>query len=523
MKKQLCLFVAVITLVFSGCYKGDIDDLKDDVNKLKEQMAKYESLLTAMNNRLYITSYTSENGKYNITLSDGTVLNVSDKPAFFSVSTTNTWLIDNVDTKVAVAATSPLITIGTTGNWFIDGKDAGIKSTITNPSAFGIVAIAQLKETMLFVFGDGKTIQLKSLSPEVKITVPAGGFNFDQFRWVRITPDVEYDDNATYTWTVGNDTIGTTKQLMHIFAAPGAYGVRLTVKNGIGQGFQEIVVTVKQKAYSNAVTKVFEYFPAPGQFINELPGYVEGDNAAAMALKAEKALSGNSMICLGGFGGYVVMGFDHTIINQPGKPSFLVKGNAFANWAEAGVISVSYDANGNGLPDDEWFEIAGSEYNNPRTVKNYTITYFKPDPNKNPTPNDEYPYLNDTTYIRWKDNQGKSGYLSKNSFHSQSYYPLWKGDSISFTGTKLTDATVYDKSGTGTYFVSEAFEFGYADNWSNTDEKAKIKLDWAVDKNGKPVKLKGIDFIKVHTGQRAEGGWLGEISTEVAGVTDLNL
>lgn len=35
------------------------------------------------------------------------------------------------------------------------------------------------------------------------------------------------------------------------------------------------------------------------------------------------------MISLGGFGGYVVVGFDHTITNVTGKRDFRVLGNAF--------------------------------------------------------------------------------------------------------------------------------------------------------------------------------------------------
>ncbi len=38
-----------------------------------------------------------------------------------------------------------------------------------------------------------------------------------------------------------------------------------------------------------------------------------------------------------------------------------------------------------GLPDDEWYEIAGSEYGHAKTVKNYEITYYKPNENKVPT------------------------------------------------------------------------------------------------------------------------------------------
>ncbi|CAL1517733.1 PKD-like domain-containing protein [Chitinophaga sp. MM2321] len=360
-------------------------------------------------------------------------------------------------------------------------------------------------------------------APEVTIVTPPGGFTVDQMKWVRIAPDVINDEKATFLWTIGADTLGTTKDLLHVFATEGQYTVKFTATNSAGEGHQEIVVNIAAKTYTNGVARVFDFLSAPGQFVNTMPAWKEGDNDSTMAAKAEAALKNNSMIHLGGFGGYIVMGFDHTIINTPGENSFLVKGNAFNNWSEPGIIMVSYDANGNGIPDDEWYEIAGSEYDNPKTVKNYQITYYKPDENKVPTPNDNYAYISDTTYIRWKDNQGKTGFISKNVFHSQSYYPQWKGDSITFTGTKLTEENVVDLSGNGSNYASPAFDFGYADNWSNNDDKAKIKISWAVDETGKQANLKGVDFIKVHTGMRAKGGWLGEISTEITGVTDLNL
>ncbi|WP_089896867.1 hypothetical protein [Chitinophaga arvensicola] len=277
--------------------------------------------------------------------------------------------------------------------------------------------------------------------------------------------------------------------------------------------------------FQNKVTKVFEYFPAPGQFTNGLPVWKTGDSAKQMADYALTALAKEDMISLGGFGGYVVMGFDHTIKNVPGEYSFIVLGNAFPNFAEPGVISVSVDVNKNGLPDDEWYEIAGSEYNSSKTVKNYQITYYKPDEKKVRVPNPDDMYITDMEYIRWKDNKGGSGYLSRNMFHDQPYYPQWKGDSITFTGTKMTDANIRNTSSDPDqpFWISPAFSWGYSDNQSNDDDDAKIKLDWAVDKNGKPVKLSGINFIKVATGIRAEAGWLGEISTEVVGVRDLNL
>ena len=264
--------------------------------------------------------------------------------------------------------------------------------------------------------------------------------------------------------------------------------------------------------YINGITRVFEYLPAPGQFINEIPEATAGDTPETMRQKAEEALKDGRMICLGGFGGYVVFGFDHTIINREGN-DFIVLGNALATWAEPGVIMVSVDANGNGLPDDEWYEIAGSEYHKPTTIKNYEITYYKPESE----PSDP----NEPDYIRWTDNMGQSGFLSKVGAHTQSYYPLWAGESYTLKGTFM-EANVADVSGNGANWVNAAYEWGYADNWGNNDAKAQIDIDWAVDKNGNPVKLKGIDFVRVHTGNRTEGGWLGEVSTEVSGFTDLN-
>ncbi len=359
--------------------------------------------------------------------------------------------------------------------------------------------------------------------PEVSITVPGGGFSVDQLQWLRINPVVKNADKAQFYWTMGNDTLALTQNLAEVFPKAGTYTLVFTAANSAGSSKQEVVVNVGAKTYRNGVAKVFDYQPAPGQFVHEMPSWNSGDNEAAMIKRADSTLVHDGIIHLGGFGGYVVMGFDHTIRNVADSFSFTVKGNAFTNWSEPGIIQVSYDANGNGLPDDEWYEIAGSEHGKPGTIRNYQITYYKPNENKTPETSDKYPYFSDTSYIRWKDNQGNKGYLSRNVFHSQPYYPQWKGDSITFTGTRLSAENVKDQSGNGSYFVSTAVLFGYADNWANNDDKARIKISWAVDKNGQPVKLKGVDFIRVYTGVRAEGGWLGEISTEVAGVQDLNL
>ncbi|MFY0254546.1 PKD domain-containing protein [Chitinophaga sp. 30R24] len=359
----------------------------------------------------------------------------------------------------------------------------------------------------------------------IQITVPDQVATAN-LKWVRINSQVQAT-NAQYLWTWGKDTLSTSQNLQYVFDTTGTFTLQFTVKTSIDFSTKNITVKVTDSSlnYANHVTKVFEYFPAPGQFINTMPEWNTGYSDQQMAAGALTAVSKEDMVSLGGFGGYIVMGFDHTIINKPGQYSFLVLGNAFPNSAEPGIIMVSSDVNGNGLPDDEWYEITGSEYNSAKTIKNYQITYYKPNEEKTQTQDPNDVFLNDNTYIRWEDNQGKSGYLSRNVFHSQPYYPQWKGESITFTGNQLSNDQIVNTSTDpdSPYWILPAFSWGYVDNKSNDDNDAKTKLDWAVDKNGKPVKLKGIDFIKVYSAIRAEAGWLGETSTEVAGVRDLRL
>jgi hypothetical protein len=260
------------------------------------------------------------------------------------------------------------------------------------------------------------------------------------------------------------------------------------------------------------ITQVFTYAPAPGQFINTLPAYVAGNTAANMAAKVATSLVGktNGLVCLGGFGGYIVVGFDHTIANVASARDFKVYGNAFANWSEPGVVMVSKDVNANGLPDDAWYELAGSNYNTATTIKNYQITYTKPSP------------LN--ADVPWTDNQGGSGVVKRNTYHTQaSYYPQWEGNSITFTGTKLANHA-YDSDPSATeYWLAPAFAWGYADNVPNADANATFDIAWAVNSSGVSVSLTGIDFIKIYTASNQDCGWLGEISTEIAGIEDINI
>lgn len=345
-----------------------------------------------------------------------------------------------------------------------------------------------------------------------------------------------YEWKLSYESTAADSLVATTRDYTFVAAEAGTYWLRLNIYDATNpiEHLMQIVVRQEEVAYSPYITRVHEYRPAPGQFVNELPEYSEGDTEESMRQKAEDCLAYNAgtMVSLGGYGGYIVVGFDHTIVNRPGEYDFKVLGNAFYSTgkptaasggsSEPGIVMVSADVNGNGIPDDAWYELAGSEYQKPSTIKNYEITYYRPDEAKTPVPGTD-PSITDSTYVRWTDNQGGEGYLSKLTYHKQAYYPQWlSGETLSFRGTRLADNAV-DESGNGSYYVLYAYDWGYADNHPNDSEKSNFKIDWAVDAEGNPVHLQGIDFIKIYTGVNQFNGWLGECSTEVAGVTDLHI
>lgn len=295
-------------------------------------------------------------------------------------------------------------------------------------------------------------------------------------------------------------------------------------------------------AHDPYISRVYEYRPAPGQFVNILPEYEDGDSEKMMRQKAEESIAHHQqeIITLGGWGGYVTFGFDHMLVNVPGEYDLKILGNAFyagynpndtvakGGSAEPGIVMVSYDANGNGKPDDAWYELAGSEYYKSTTRHNYSLTYYRTPSDHVATPDREHKAIIDTTYIRWTSSEGTSGYMHKTNAHLQNYYPLWiENDELTFTGTIMRNNAV-DEVGDGSYYVLYCFGWGYVDNQPNAlpdypdAHVSEFKLDWAVDSNGQPVFLPGVHFIRVYTGVNQNAGWLGETSTEVMDAWDLH-
>lgn len=269
----------------------------------------------------------------------------------------------------------------------------------------------------------------------------------------------------------------------------------------------------------NSASKLWEYRPAPGQHIN-----IENIGTPQAAQRMTENVS--SLVSLGSFGGYLILGFEEACINHPDNPygiDFTLFGNAFSGSSEPGVVWVMQDENQNGLPDDTWYEIAGSHYFYSKTVHNYEVTYLK----------------TDSRDVLWRDNSDETGRILANSFNLQEYYPTqqyfpqYPRDSVTFRGTLLNPEI--DFSNNQEIKVNPP-AFGYADShprkqgvdlfvpdnpYTKEIEGAggdPIDISWAVDSQGNYVELDSIHFVKIVSGSLVTAGWLGEISTDVAWV-----
>lgn len=369
------------------------------------------------------------------------------------------------------------------------------------------------------------------IAPRMKAIHLVSGLEGEAYQWTLKTPDGR------------TSVVSTQKDYVFLESELGAYELNFKIldnKTHIDE-YISVFVVQEQEQYSRYLSKVYEFCPAPGQFVNDMPRYEPGDTSESMRRKAEENIRGNvrNGISLGGFGGYVIFGFDHTVMNIAGKRDFYIQGNAFyssahqnvdAGSSESGIILVSFDDNQNGIPDDKWYEIDWyPDVTSEIAYMNYEITYYKPEPDRDPEPGNGA--IIDKTYIRWTDNLGKEGYIMKNHFHLQNYYPQWHNQNkMVFKGTRLPN-NASDISGNGSYYLQFMFERGaYVDNYpdgavdKDGNQRNHFDISWAVDiETRERVHLKGIDFIKVYTAQNQYCGWLGETSTEIFSAEDLHI
>jgi hypothetical protein len=299
------------------------------------------------------------------------------------------------------------------------------------------------------------------------------------------------DDNSdavvTYSWTVsGNDatrTYTTTKggELLHITPKiAGTYAISVDIT---GRSFAT-GATITKTASADLVCYTGT-LPA-GTFTPPLKNFGGGqftEGGAGLGWS------------LGSAGGYEVWTVNH-------QASYKIKGNALTGWREAGVVWMQEDKNGNGLPDEMWYELRGSDEDHAKwkdyITRRYAITYFKTDGNGS---TNEYGQLIREVY--WADSRGRAGIIG-GGFPNR-----WGvvGDWVTFTCTLLRDngdivSEVYTS-------VSSGLD-GYVDTYSDT-----FYVNDAINAAGNPVTLTAVRFIKVQTAIFQYGGIFGDVSTEI--------
>ncbi len=264
------------------------------------------------------------------------------------------------------------------------------------------------------------------------------------------------------------------------------------------------------------LSTVFEYQYGPGQHASSI------DQADAESCVGEPD---STALLLGGWGGYVIAGFDHVVANTDGFDFAVIAQGGFGS--EPGVVFVMEDTDKNGMPDETWYELSGSETGsdysaetgNPldRYIRDYEVTYTKA--------------ASAMDNVAWMDNQGNSGELvcgyPEGSTSASWWLDDW-GDSLTLSGVKLPDCRRL--SGSSWVDYDNRFTSGYAENYGGTDyadlggySVNRFDISDAVDAVGNPVPLDGIVFIRIQTGVFQQTGNLNEVSTEIRGAVDLSL
>jgi hypothetical protein len=314
-------------------------------------------------------------------------------------------------------------------------------------------------------------------------------------------------DTAVYEWKVdGTAQAATGEYFSFAPAAQGQYTVTVSARDGgvtTAEALTLVACVAPEGTYkrstvassSHKATTIFEllwglgeffalypqiFYPDDGQLSNQSgkSGFGTTETEATVRQTAQKYLEldyddpnrpdpGRAFWLewsLGGFGGYAIFGFDHSVENRGGYDLF-IQGNAFANWEEPGIVWVSQDENGNGQPDDTWYELAGSARNDPSTVTRYAKKYYRPQSPGTP---------------RMEDNTGQTS--AGTSSQTGGFFPYWIDcEYVIYHGAKTT--------------VPKHVSTGYVD----TVARPAFKISDAIQADGAPVHLDYIDFVKVQS------------------------
>jgi hypothetical protein len=312
---------------------------------------------------------------------------------------------------------------------------------------------------------------------------------------------------TTYSWTVsgGGDYDTTQPQNEEFFTftpkAAGTYTVRVEVS---GRNYVD-GMTVTETATTEVISFAHGTKGAPKT-------WGEGNNTKILRNFAPGQFTGSGSgygWSLGSIGGYAVWTDTH-------REVYAIGGNEFGTWYEPGIVWFQEDNNGNGVPDEMWYEVKGpSDLKEPYRAlitRRYAIRWA--DGNDGAQVN-EYGQI--IRNLCWADSKGRSGLMGGD-------FPRdWgvTGDWVTYTCTLIADRGDISNGN---------YNYGGLDAVSNNDPDPEtghklgyvdapnsfFYIDSAMDAAGNRVTLTNVRFVKVQTAAFVYGGIFGEFSTEVA-------
>jgi hypothetical protein len=313
------------------------------------------------------------------------------------------------------------------------------------------------------------------------------------------------DIGATYSWTVSGGAYSATPMngefLNFTPSATGTYNISVSVtgRNFVtGQQVEKTATTQVVSFTGEAGSKPPDPFGgkplknfAPGQFTKGGTGH--------------------------GWSLGTALGYEMWPI-PASTTKITIQGNGFEMWSEEGIVWVQDDENGNGVPDEMWYELTGSADDNAvyrnYITRRYAIKHFAYDGS---TKTNEYGQPIGKTF--WTDSKGRSGAMITGWPDEWGVDRAAAGVWVMYTGTILADGgkVTYSSAGLGEGTL------GYVDVY-NAKERQTMTVDKskAVRVDGSKVQINNIRFIKVQTGVFSYGGPFGDVSTEIVRATGID-
>lgn len=308
----------------------------------------------------------------------------------------------------------------------------------------------------------------------------------------------------------------------------------------IGLAVQALLISGSAFGQTPFAVEVMEYRPAPGQFVND-----DDFNDPIRALGPPVGggtvdPSHESTVTLGGFGGYLVLRFDHPVEDHPLNPfgmDAIVFGNAHwvgddpnRHWAECATIEIALDEDGSGRIDGEerWYLIPGSHVLDPFMQ---LASQHWDDDALSDTPPALIEWVPDEMTGTWQtsafalppeifgavviENPAPEG-ASEGIFGYADYSPtLILGD---WDGDNLVDDPAADPA----EFYTRPDDPLTAGPSPRSGGGDAFDMAWAVNPiTGEPANLPAFDHVRITTAVDAVLGFLGEKSAEIDAVADV--